>query len=71
MSSRPSWLPIPLLDSEGNLQCYSGICIFLLNRGYSPGSFGPAVCNLHKCPNLALDIEGAKINDHPVKIKPK
>ncbi len=63
MSSWPSWLPIPLRDSEGNLQCYSIddlSSILLLNPGVQPelpeDDFGSAVCNLasqmglhHRC----------------------
>ena len=63
MSSWPSWLPIPLRDLEGNLQCYSIEdlpSILLLNPGVQPelpeDDFGSAVCNLasqmglhHRC----------------------
>jgi len=53
MSSWPSWLPIPLRDSDGNLECYSQedlSSILLLNPGMLPESpeddFGSEVCNL-------------------------
>lgn len=78
MSLWPSWLPIPLRDSEGNLQCYSIEdlpSIFLLNPGVQPelpeDDFGSAVCNLASQMGLksrSLDIEWVqKFNDHPVK----
>jgi hypothetical protein len=78
MSSWPLWLPIPLRDSEGNLQCYSIedlSSILLLNPGVQPelpeDDFGSAVCNLASKMGLnsrSLDIEWVqKFNDHPVK----